>query len=401
MNNETSYEISDDQALKDLLMDIESLDKLSPWSGKLNIFDVLKITKAEIRHSNMLSWLMDPNESHGLQDSFLRGIFQMAIKNADDLSLDVFKVLLMDFESFLIHREWKGIDILAKSEEEKVLLCVENKIGANEHGDQLNRYQHLIERSFPDYVKIYLYLTPDGFDSSFPDLWQSISYRELMMLLESCMERFNLSQDTHTLIQHYIEAVRRDIVGDEKLKRICGEIYAKHRQALDLIFENRPDEVYYASEVIIKWCEEKASSDKELFFDPSNSVKTSIRFTTKNMSSILPNHGERLSGWRTHSMYFYEIHNKPKVSIKLALSSKNLSDKQKVPSDRLGKMLKPRDKRPHWQWRTIYSSNTFKIDPESETYEEDIYKKLDALWNETKRFEQDLMVKWSNEDVPI
>ena len=37
-----------------------------------NIFEVLKIHRREIRHSNFLGWLFDPNGSHNLGDIFLK-----------------------------------------------------------------------------------------------------------------------------------------------------------------------------------------------------------------------------------------------------------------------------------------------------------------------------------------
>ena len=39
--------------------------------NNFNIFDCLKLTRAEIRHSNFLAWLLDPNEAHGFEDYFL------------------------------------------------------------------------------------------------------------------------------------------------------------------------------------------------------------------------------------------------------------------------------------------------------------------------------------------
>ena len=38
---------TNEQALKDLLFDIDCLDELAPWTTKLNIFDVLKVSRAE------------------------------------------------------------------------------------------------------------------------------------------------------------------------------------------------------------------------------------------------------------------------------------------------------------------------------------------------------------------
>ena len=67
---------AEEKALQDFLLDIECLDELIPWTGKVNLFDVLKVSKKEIYHSNMLAWLLDPNENHGLGEAFLKGILQ-------------------------------------------------------------------------------------------------------------------------------------------------------------------------------------------------------------------------------------------------------------------------------------------------------------------------------------
>ena len=55
-----SIEKKDEEALREFLADIECLDALSPWTERFNIFDILKISRTEIRHSNMLAWLLDP-----------------------------------------------------------------------------------------------------------------------------------------------------------------------------------------------------------------------------------------------------------------------------------------------------------------------------------------------------
>ena len=45
--------LSNEEALQDFLLDIDCLNELQPWTGHFNLFDVLKISKTEIRHSNM------------------------------------------------------------------------------------------------------------------------------------------------------------------------------------------------------------------------------------------------------------------------------------------------------------------------------------------------------------
>ena len=77
------------KALKNFLLDIECLDPLSEWTSKFNLFDILKITRTEIRHSNMLSWLLSPNENHGLGDSIIRGFIQYVVTSFSE-EADVF-----------------------------------------------------------------------------------------------------------------------------------------------------------------------------------------------------------------------------------------------------------------------------------------------------------------------
>ena len=52
---------NEEQALKDFLLDIDCLKQLDDWTDDFNLFDVLRITNMEIRHSNILAWIFDPN----------------------------------------------------------------------------------------------------------------------------------------------------------------------------------------------------------------------------------------------------------------------------------------------------------------------------------------------------
>ena len=64
-----------DERLKELysnLLNDVDFDKLDLGLKNPNIFSILRISKNEIRHSNFLCWLLDPNQSHGLGDIFLK-----------------------------------------------------------------------------------------------------------------------------------------------------------------------------------------------------------------------------------------------------------------------------------------------------------------------------------------
>lgn len=61
--------LSDGECLDGLLDAIgeleKELDNLQAGPNELNVFEVLGITNTEIRHSNVIDWLMRPDGSHG------------------------------------------------------------------------------------------------------------------------------------------------------------------------------------------------------------------------------------------------------------------------------------------------------------------------------------------------
>lgn len=94
-----------EKVLMNFLFDIDYLKKLDEWTNKFNIFDILKITNTEIRHSNILGWLLDPNGSHKLGDSFLKAFINNIIKKKDSFGNESLDLLLQDFYSYRVLRE--------------------------------------------------------------------------------------------------------------------------------------------------------------------------------------------------------------------------------------------------------------------------------------------------------
>lgn len=394
--NESLVPEKDDlTALKDFLLDIDCLDPLDEWTSKFNLFDILKISRVEIRHSNMLSWLLNPNENHGLGESVIRGFIQYVVTSFSDDS-DIFTTLLMDCHDFIIQREWHNIDLLAVSASEKFILCIENKIDSGEHDNQLNRYKKIVEDTYPGYRKMYIFLSPEGIESSDPDNWCSMSYQDVVNIVENSRRKVKLLPEAELLIQNYIDTIRRDIVGDEKLAQICAEIYAKHQKALDLIFENRPDRASDLAAIILAWAKEKtANGDIEVV--PEKSSKSATRFKTQLMSELMPDSADTLSGWGTPNYYFYEIKNNEgkEFFIQLSFSSKDIPDSLRDMCDRIVELHPTRQKKQNWQWRTPISTKHSKVD--DELSEDKIFEMLDKKLSEIKSFEENLKKQISEE----
>lgn len=387
---DTEYEESL-SCLKDFLLDIECLDPLSEWTSPFNLFDILKISRVEIRHSNMLSWLLNSNENHGFGDRIIRGFVQYVVA-AFPNKVNVFETLLMDCYSFMIMREWHSIDILAVSSDEKCVLCIENKIDSTEHDNQLNRYRRIIEDTYPNYSKLFIYLSPNCDEASDSDTWCSMGYQEVLNIIESAHQKVKLLPDAELLINNYVNTIRRDIVGDERLAQICADIYAKHQKALDLIYENRPDRAADIAAIFRAWAIAKTEQG-EIEFVPEKSNKTYTRFKTKGMSEILPDSAHPLSGWGTTNYYFYEIRNTDgrEFWIQLALSSKDIPEDMKLTCENINTYYPSRQQKTNWLWRTPFSTRHTKL--EEELSEEKIFEQLDKKLSEVKAFEADLKTK--------
>lgn len=284
-------DINDDkECLLRFMQDSDCLESLSKRTNEFDIFDVLKISRAEIRHSNMLGWLLDPNENHGMGDSFLYGVISKISQNISHQ--DALHFLSSDLYSFIVYREWNGIDILLVSNQCKLVLAVENKVGSHEHNSngkdesQLVIYKKRLQSRFNDYTTILVYLTPDG-DNPSDDDWIVLNYSDVVTVLEKVYESSSgsLRGEASLLIRNYINTIKKNVIMDQELVNLCNSIYNKHRKALDLIFENRDDIISQVSNN----CKSILSDTQGIMLDGSSKGKTCVKFRTKGLKQQFEN----------------------------------------------------------------------------------------------------------------
>src|SRR5262249_24943482 len=89
---------------------------------------------------------------------------------------------------------------------------------------------------FPKEQKLFAYLTPDG-DPASDETWSAISYSDVVSALEEAQFRHasSLTEETKVVIEHYVGLIRRNIVPDQELIEQCRKLYAKHKDALELV----------------------------------------------------------------------------------------------------------------------------------------------------------------------
>lgn len=377
-----------EKALQEFLLDIECLEELLPWTEKFNLFDVLKISRTEIRHSNMLGWLLDPNENHGFGDSFLKEIIQRLVEKDFDERYEVFKLLLLDMHSFSVYREWKNIDILLVSDKEKVLIAIENKVASHEHSNQLNRYREILETDYSEFNRIYVYLTPEGEEPSDIYNWDVLSYNDVVEIIEKIYNSKQLSADIMLLIKNYIEIIRRDIVEDQQLIEICNKIYNKHKKALDLIYANRIDEKAQIRNLIAS---ELSCLDKEGSIIHSQDWGNLV-FRTYTMDKLLPLLEEPNSSWGTHNIYSYWFNlYENRFYIVFELGGNNVSNSEMKIMNEIIARLKPNDKKKEkFKYKRVFRTKWYEI-KDAENMTEEIHNAVQSALFEIKNMESMLL----------
>ena len=225
------------------------------------------------------------------------------IREINEIGRYALDINLIDFNSFEVRREWNNIDVLIYSKKNKIAVVIENKIWSQESEHQLVKYQKVVEREFADYTKIYLYLTPFGDYSSNPDIWFSYDYEKILDNIEKTIKihKEDIDDDILLFINHYVESLRRNIVGDKKLQDLCLDIYNEHKEAFDLIMNNLPDQRTIYQNIIIEYL----SGRSDIIMDDSS--KTIIRFITKNLDYIIPKSN---ANWtKSGRIFLFEIEN--------------------------------------------------------------------------------------------
>jgi hypothetical protein len=246
------------EALEKFVLHNEELAHLEELTGQFNLFEALGLVRQEIRHSNFLAWLMNPAQTHGLGDSFLKAFLMKTSVKARmpgiEKTISPVDVDVWDLTETEIRREWRNIDITLLDESNKLVCVIENKVHSGEHSDQLRRYREAVEREFRDYTRHYVLLNVSGEEPSDSEYYVGVTYDEVCDVIERLlkMRASTIGDDVAMALSHYVTMIRRRVMPDREIQELCRRIYSKHRAALDLIYEHRPDRQAEIRDALLK-----------------------------------------------------------------------------------------------------------------------------------------------------
>lgn len=234
--------------LNELLAD-PRFEQLKRLDLIINSFDINPTN--ERAHSSMLAWLLDPAQAHGLGDKFLRRLLMESFaahrKRVDapssekkpgrplkpDYSLGGLEISWLHLQSLnqalvltelnintgKVNRdddtetnpaEHSGfLDIFVLDPVLEIAIAIENKYGAGQTGDQLDRYQGWMDDRFKNHYQVRIVL--DAYDSlskSCPDDWIGLNYEWIGDFLETTLATEQLDDRVRTLLSDYLSHIR-------------------------------------------------------------------------------------------------------------------------------------------------------------------------------------------------
>ena len=219
---------------------------------EFNIFELLNLWWQEDIHSRMLTWLLNPQESHGVGDHFLKNFLLQAGCPSE--------VCAADWSKAEARREWYCVvdgnagwlDILILNHRAQFLCAIENKIFSPEGGRQLTHYRKALENGYRNYTRRYIFLSPTGMQSQWEDErqhWTPVIYTAVLQVIDQILETASppITPEVRVLLSQYATTLRSKIVPDNnsEIDRLARQIYLEHREAVDLIYANKPN---YANE---------------------------------------------------------------------------------------------------------------------------------------------------------
>lgn len=306
------------------LISSNDLDILESKLNQLNIFNILKLSEYEIRHSNFLAWLLDPNENHKLKDLFLKKFIIKILRsyNKYDFKLDYIKLFNYDLSDLVVIREKYNVDLLLISKKNKFLIIIENKWNSRESKNQLNKYLNTISEKYPLFDIIPVYLTKYGVEPS-NNKYVIISYEDVYDILDFIVNLKDIDIKVIDVIKQYYDLLKVSLMKDEEISKLCMTIYKEHKIAIDKINE------YATNFDFLKICN-LFSKDKNLLGLLDTLKSSRYWFLPESYLKILPKN--YIDNWNVSypiCFWFLFLKNEKKIYFTIEIGPFSNQDKRK------------------------------------------------------------------------
>lgn len=291
-NSETALYLKRITQIHDFYND-EIFTEIRDFYSAPSFWQIMKIARGENKHSEFLSYYLNPNNNHTVRDIFLtkflqliahRGVEQGKMVNCSILHNLVLgeevKVTNQTFREVSFNDNNKGrfdiyIEGIIKSVEEQsrpFVLVVENKICSKEGKNQTIKYKKHLERMLPGYEHICVYLSPNANAKTSSKDFIIITYQDILTdILEPILKTVNLGESDRSRLNDYIKCLSVPAL-EETTKSKIKSILAMSEKEMKLLIDFWDKNV----DLIKACCQAIANSDDSSFSDEDKEVARSV-----------------------------------------------------------------------------------------------------------------------------
>ena len=281
-----------ERSLEALLIHDPEFQQLEASSNDFCPFEAMGVVRAEIRHASFLRTILDPYRPHRYGASILRRVLMEAVSAARDeggstggLSrLDVHVLNLADVE---VRREWRNIDLLVVAPAARTVFAFELKIESTQGVGQLEGYRKTVEEVWPDWTRIFVFLTKYKEVPS-DKAWIPLRLARVVEVVESLLNSPGANPSARASLAAYVSMLRKHHMDNERMAKLAASIWSRHSEALEFLMERRPDpigDLFRAlRDDINAICIATAKRCTELV--PDRSTGTFLRFGVKNWDDL-------------------------------------------------------------------------------------------------------------------
>ncbi|TYR72594.1 hypothetical protein FZC79_22215 [Rossellomorea vietnamensis] len=218
--------------------------------NKFNPLKVLRVDQYEIRHSNVLAWLLDPEENHYMGDFFVKKLLSRLLTKPENedksSSIHFLSYMYASFSDLEVFREVntdknRFIDLVIKVPSEKLVIMIENKFHAIESEGQLEEYITYVQSQFSQdgYTIIPVFLTLRSDLPSLDKYWV-LDYNDILEIIETHihLHKEAISDRIFDFLHDYIWILQEELVDDNDSVEIALEVYKANKAAIDLLYLN-------------------------------------------------------------------------------------------------------------------------------------------------------------------
>src|SRR5437763_3167000 len=109
--------------LERLFVDDPQLKMLEQETRHFNAFQIIRIGRKELFHSDCLAYFLDPSRNHGFGTAILDRFLWVIAENAAVDRLDFHLASTNEVE---VLREWNSLDLIIKCPSENIVIAIEN-----------------------------------------------------------------------------------------------------------------------------------------------------------------------------------------------------------------------------------------------------------------------------------